>query len=118
MEIHNKKISLSEINMDEFHKRKKIDKMLFHNSLDYDTIPLSPVFRTRRTGDRFCVPKRHITKSVKKLLIELKIPREKRDSLLVLADGSEILWIEEIGVSEKLCVGAKTQKVLVIDVKG
>lgn len=34
---------------------------------------------------------------------ELKIPEEKRDSLLVLADGNQVHWIEGIAVSEKSC---------------
>ena len=33
---------------------------------------------------------------------ELKIPSEKRDALLLLADGNEVLWCEEIGVSKTL----------------
>ncbi len=32
---------------------------------------------------------------------ELKIPEEKRDRLLVLADGNQVHWIEGIAVSEK-----------------
>lgn len=113
--INDKKISLSEINIDEFHKRKKIDKMLFHNSLDYDTIPLTPVFRTRQQGDQFCLPDRRVTKSVKKLFIEMKIPREKRDGIVLLAHGSEILWIEGIGISDQFRVGENTRKVLMIE---
>lgn len=35
---------------------------------------------------------------------ELKIPEEKRDSLLVLADGNQVHWIEGIAVSEKAVV--------------
>lgn len=113
--IHNKKICLSKINIDEFHKRKKFDKMLFHNSFDYDTIPVSLVFRTRRAGDRFCLPKRCITKSVKRLFNEWKIPQEQRDRLLLLANGSEILWIEGIGTAQPYSVRSDTSTVLVIN---
>lgn len=72
---------------------------------DSDCIKLSvldkkPVFRTRRAGDKFTLPKRGVTKSLKKLFNELKIPEEKRNSILVLASGSSVLWIEGIGVSE------------------
>lgn len=58
------------------------------------------VFRTRRAGDRFTLPRRKVTKSLKKLFNELKIPEEKRDTLMLLASGSEVLWIEGAGAAE------------------
>jgi len=45
---------------------------------------------------------------------EMKIPAEKRDSAILLADENNILWAEEIGVSEQCCVKNTTQKVLMI----
>lgn len=112
--INNKKISLSKINRDIFHNRKKFDKFLFNNSVDCDTIPLAAVFRTRKQGDIFQPAKRNVTKSVKKLFIEMKIPREERDGIIMLADGSEILWIEGIGVSEKSSVKGNSENIAVI----
>lgn len=58
------------------------------------------VFRTRQAGDKFTLPKRKVTKSLKKLFNELKIPEENRDSVLILANGSEVYWIDGIGASE------------------
>ena len=112
--ISNKKISLSKINKDTFHNRKKFDKILFNNSLDCDTIPLTAVFRTRKQGDVFSPNERNITKSVKKLFIELKIPSEQRDKIIMLADGSEILWIDGIGVSQKSSVKDTSQNIVLI----
>lgn len=57
------------------------------------------VFRTRRAGDTFTFAKRRVTKPLRKALNELKIPCEQRDSLLVLALDSNVLWCEKIGVS-------------------
>ena len=34
----------------------------------------------------------------------MKIPEEKRDSLLVLASDNEVFWIEGIAISEKASV--------------
>ena len=112
--INNKIISFLKVNKDIFHNRKKIDKMLFNNSLDCDTIPLTAVFRTRKQGDVFSPKGRNITKSVKKLFIEMKIPSEHRDNILMLADGSEILWIDGIGVSEKYSVKDTSQNIVLI----
>lgn len=58
------------------------------------------VFRTRRAGDKITLPERRVTKTLKKLFNELKIPEERRDSVIVLADESDILWAEGIGFSE------------------
>lgn len=59
------------------------------------------VFRTRKGGDVFTFPYRKGTKTIKKLFNELKIPQEKRDSILLLAKDNVILWIEGIGVSKQ-----------------
>lgn len=58
-----------------------------------------PVFRTRRPGDRFNIPGRNVTKTLKKYFNELKIPEEKRDGILLLAASNEVIWIDGIGVS-------------------
>lgn len=58
-------------------------------------------FRMREPGDVFTLPQRNVTKSLKKLFNELKIPAEKRHSLLLLTDGSVIYWIESVGVSKQ-----------------
>lgn len=112
--INNKNFSLCKINKDEFYYHKKNDKKLFDNSLDYDTIPLSAVFRTRCAKDIFTLRGRNVTKSVKKLFNELKIPQEQRDKIILLADGSEILWIEGIGASERSSVKNNTENIVFI----
>ena len=116
--INNKKIFISKMNIDEFNKYKKINKLLFNNSIDYDTIPFNRVFRTRRTGDVFTLPKRNVTKSLKKYFCEIKIPQEKRDSIVLLASDSDVLWIEGIGASEKYQVTESTENILNFDVVG
>lgn len=112
--IMNKKYDLLHIAIDEFHNSEKNNKFLFANALDYDTIPLSSCFRTRRSGDRFTLCRRKVTKTVKKLLIESRVPREKRDSLLLLADGDRVLWLEGFGAAQACTVTEKTMNVLVI----
>lgn len=113
--IFNKKLSTALINIDEYNNRKKIEKFMFHNSLDYDTIPLTGTFRTRRHGDTFQKGRNAHQVTVKKLMNELKVPKEQRDSLILLADGSSVLWIENIGVCEGAKVSPRTKRVLVIN---
>ena len=60
--------------------------------LDFDAVDgKSLLFRTRRPGDFMELPAGH--KKIKDILIDDKVPRAKRDELLLLADGSEILWL-------------------------
>ena len=57
------------------------------------------VLRTRRGGDRFTYVKRGVTKPLRKVFNELRIPDERRDSLLILCQGSTVLWCEDVGFS-------------------
>ena len=58
------------------------------------------MIRTKREGDTFTFFERGVTKSLKKLLNELKIPAEKRSQLLLVANGSTVLWLQGVGVSK------------------
>lgn len=55
---------------------------------------------------------------MKKLLIDEKIPKEKRSSLLMLACGSEVIWLQGFGVSEKYKITDGTKTVLVVEAEG
>lgn len=112
--INNKKYSLNKFNLEKVNNREKNNKNVFDNSLDYDTIPLTGVFRCRKSGDVFRPAGRGLTKSVRRLFIEMKIPAEQRDRIVMLADGSNVLWIEGIGTAECCCVTEGTKKILTI----
>lgn len=79
---------------------KNVNKKLLTNCINCDIITDSTVVRTRKEGDEFTLCNRNVTKSLKKLFNELKIPAEKRSQLKLVANGSTVLWIEGIGVSE------------------
>jgi tRNA(Ile)-lysidine synthase len=51
-------------------------------------------FRARRPGDRIRLAGG--TRKLSDLLIDRKVPRERRDALRVLAAGTEVLWVEGI----------------------
>lgn len=70
------------------------------NSVSVDFMDKGAVFRTRKEGDKFTYPRRKITKPLRKVLNEMKIPSEQRDKLLVLAIDNTVLWCENIGVAE------------------
>ena len=58
------------------------------------------LLRGRMPGDRMRLPGG--SKSLARLLIDRKVPREERDGLLVLASGSRILWAEGVGASSDI----------------
>lgn len=53
----------------------------------------------RKEGDSFTFKKRGVTKTLKKLFNELKIPPTERNKLAVLRDGKNIIWVEGVGVN-------------------
>ena len=67
------------------------------NRLDCDKITGVPVIRTRRAGDRFAPYGRGVTKPVKKLFNELRIPAAVRDAVLLLEVDGTVVWIEGVG---------------------
>lgn len=87
--------SVKELTEEEIVYRKLSTKVI-----SCDKIKEDAVFRTRQEGDRFSPIKRGLTKDLRKLQNELKIPAEQRSQLLLLQSDGEILWAEGIGVSE------------------
>ena len=78
---------------------------------DYDKISKSVLFRFFLQGDYITIAPAG-KKSVKKYMIDQKIPRELRDQIWLLADGSHILWIVGYRVSEYYKVNEQTKNIL------
>lgn len=66
---------------------------------DCDIIKHSISFRTRRTGDYITIHPDGRTQKLKTYFINEKIPQKERDKILLVADGSHILWIVGYRVS-------------------
>ena len=54
--------------------------------------------RTRRAGDRLRLTENGGSRTLKKLLIDRKIPRCRRDSLAVIADKNGVIAVQDIGM--------------------
>ncbi len=80
---------------------KNINKNFLNNLISCDIITDDTRIRTKREGDTFTFYKRNVTKTLKKLLNEMKVPAENRDSLLVVANDSTVLWLEGVGTSKQ-----------------
>ena len=99
---------------DLFTNGEKINNLLLNNSLDCDKIIGKSVSRTRLPGDSIRLAGRGCTKSLKKLMNELSIPPELRDSLPVIADEAGVIWIYGIGVAQRCTVTKNSAEVLII----
>lgn len=72
----------------------------FQFAIKYDMMGANLFYvRSRRPGDVLVMPDGH-RKTLKKLLIERKIPRVERDRLAVVTDGTQVLAVAGIGVSQ------------------
>ena len=86
---------------------------------DYAKIVDGFVWRHPMPGDHMVIDRQGHTKKLSRILIENKIPREKRNTLWVLADGEHILWVPQIRrTSMGYYVTEETKEVLVVRIDG
>ena len=102
------------INIVDFKTYFKLAKNSSIDAFDFEKIPNNSVFRNRRPKDNFKFPKRNISKSLKKIFNEMKIPISKRDKIPVLAHENEIIWVDKIGVSSNYLPTETTKNVAII----
>ena len=94
---------------------KKTTNTPFHFAIRYDMIcGLQITLRPRQVGDRMQTSDGH-SKSLKKLMIDRKIPRHKRDLLPVFTDGTQVLAVAGLGVSSR-CLPEEGQTALIITI--
>ena len=101
----------TEIFYKDLKKTQKVNSLLSKNFIDCDTIVGDLKIRTRLEGDTIKLRGRNCTKSLKKLFSELKIPTEDRDNIPVAADDKGIVWIYNVGVSDRNAVTDTTKKI-------
>lgn len=113
-----KNYKISRISYKEFENIKKNDKNCLTYCIDCDRIDGKLFFRTRKTGDAISITERNVTKTVKKLLIEDRVPQEQRDRVAVLSDDTDrLIWLEGYGISKPFSVTEKTKTILIIEEK-
>ena len=110
-----KQYVLQEFSIQDAEKIKKIEKNYLNNCIDCDTINNSLFLRTRKTGDKFTLAHRGVTKTVKKLFVEDKIPQNIRDNIAILSDDDgNVIWLEGYGTNKPYRVNKNTKKILVV----
>ena len=80
--------------------------------IDSDIIADSLCVRTRRRGDYLTVTDDGKKKSLSDYLIDEKVPRSRRDTMLLVADGPEIVWIPGKRLGARYKITERTAHVL------
>lgn len=78
---------------------------------DKDKITGELILSSRKEGDSFTFKKRKVTKSLKKLWNEMKIPLSERNKIAVLHDGERVVWAEGIGTNAFYMPDENTNKI-------
>ena len=88
------------------------------NRADYariTTLYTSLVLRARQPGDRFRPAARGLSKPLRNWMNEAGVPNELRDTLPLLASGSEILWVCGEGFADGLAPDTESRWILHLD---
>ena len=99
-------------------KTQGVHKKDLKNRADYariTTLYTGLVLRARQPGDRFRPAGRGLSKPLRKWMNEAGVPNELRDTLPLLASGSEILWVCGEGFADGLAPDTESRWILHLD---
>lgn len=95
------------------------EKYNFQNSLikyvDYDKIINAIVVRYRKQGDRINPIGLKGTKKLKDIFIDMKIPKDVRDTIPIVQIDDDIAWVVGVKVSDKFKVTQQTKRILKVE---
>ena len=98
-------------------EKPKIHNLLFKNALDYDIITGNLRARSRQEGDRFSPAGRRVTKSLKQLFQENKIPLSQRNRTVLLEAAGKLVFCEGVGPAEGFQVTERTERALLVQIR-
>ena len=88
------------INVNMHDDLRKINNLSTHTLLSSANIVGDLCVRNRRVGDRILI--HGINKSVKKLMIDKRIPKEYREVLPIICDAEGVIYIPFVGISDRV----------------
>ena len=100
-----------------YKKGEEIPKNVYTKWFDCDKIKDTPVVRTRRQGD-YMILEDGSKKSIRRFMIDAKIPGEEREQIPLLADGSHVMWVIGSRISGYYKISSDTERVMEVRVKG
>ncbi len=88
------------------------------DDIDFSKIKGNLLLSSRKQGDTFYIRRRGITKTLKKLFCEMKIPVENRNSIAVLHDGKNVVWVDGLGTDGRYAADKQATKIIRIKKEG
>lgn len=102
-----------------YEKEKDIPQNRYTKWFDYDKIYKSLQtlqIRTRMEGDFLMVNNKDsdklVTKKLNRYMMDEKIPKDKRDQLLLFTDGNHVIWVIGYRISEYYKINENTKRIL------
>ncbi|MCI8370941.1 MAG: tRNA lysidine(34) synthetase TilS [Lachnospiraceae bacterium] len=99
-------------------KNQTFPKKKYTKWFDYDKIKFTLQVRTRKSGDFIVINTAGGRKKLKDYFIDCKVPRQERDQTILLADGSEIIWMIGKRINEAYKVEDGTSRILEVVCRG
>ena len=90
----------------------QISKNKYTKWFDYDKIKHGFCIRYRQPGDYLVIDASGSRQKLKKYLVNEKIPVKEREHLLLVADGTHIMWVVGYRISSYYKVNAHTRRIL------
>lgn len=109
-----------EIRLEEIAKTVKVKKLRDGADLGFPVVSAPGrrlVFRPRQPGDRYRISPGSTEKSLKRLLIERKIPLKSRDRLVVCECDGKIVWVEGLPSGSGSNSGESDENAFTIEVQ-
>lgn len=103
---------LTHVDLDEISKKK------YTKWFDYDKIKDNVRIRRRESGDYLVIDGEGHRQKLSRYMVNEKIPQEERDQLLLVADGSHVMWVIGHRISDYYKVDENTTKVLKVQLSG
>lgn len=98
-------------------ENEKVNNLFSNNIIDCDKIVGKWILRTREEGDSIRLFGRGVTKTLKKLFTENKVPSELRSKIPVIADDKGVIWVYGFGVAQRVAVTKNTKKIIEVEVQ-
>lgn len=86
----------------------------FTGYFDYEKIKGDIIVRNRKIGDKFIPLGLKKEKKISRFFIDKKIPKTKRDEILIFENNGKIMWVCGLEISEEFKVERNTKKILKI----
>lgn len=101
-----------------FGKIGQIHKKKYTKWLNYDKIKGDLQVRRRREGDYLTIDLQGHKKKLKEYFVNEKIPREKRENMWLLTEGSHVIWVIGGRISTCYKIEKETKRILEVRMVG